>query len=88
MTKRQLEMEERAQRIALYIVTENATVRAAETHFGISKSTIHKDLVDRLPSIDGELAQKARAVLDANLADRHNRGGRATALLHSRNTHI
>lgn len=88
MSKHQVEIEQRAIRIGRYVVAECATVRAAARQFGVTKSTVHKDLAERLPDIDGELAHEARKVLDANLADRHNRGGRATAKLRSRNTHV
>ena len=72
-----------AQRIietAQYIVEHGATVREAATVFGISKSTVHKDVSERLRLIDGALATAVRAVLDVNKAERHIRGGRATYL--------
>lgn len=63
---------------AEFIIETNSTVRAAAAHFGISKSTVHKDVAERLQSIDKELFQKVRAVLAKNLSERHIRGGMAT----------
>lgn len=71
-------MEERAQELALYIVENKATVRAAAQKFGISKSTVHKDLSERLPAINRALYRQVKAVLDENKAERHIRGGIAT----------
>ncbi len=63
---------------AEYIVKTNSTVRAAAQHFGISKSTVHKDVTERLMTIDKDLHEEVRKVLDVNLAERHIRGGMAT----------
>ena len=71
-------IEERAVDIAHYIIEENATVRQAAKHFGVSKSTVHKDVADRLSAIQPTLATEARKVLDLNKAERHIRGGMAT----------
>ncbi|MCM1258319.1 MAG: sporulation transcriptional regulator SpoIIID [Roseburia sp.] len=71
-------IEERAMDIARYIVENNATVRQTAKKFGISKSTVHKDVTERLPQINPSLAQKARKVLDINKSERHIRGGLAT----------
>ncbi|MDE6905502.1 MAG: sporulation transcriptional regulator SpoIIID [Lachnospiraceae bacterium] len=71
-------IEERAMDIAKYIVENNATVRQTAKKFGISKSTVHKDVTERLPQINPSLAQKARKVLDVNKSERHIRGGLAT----------
>lgn len=71
-------IEERAVDIAHYIIEENATVRQAAKHFGVSKSTVHKDVADRLSAIHPALATQARKVLDMNKAERHIRGGMAT----------
>ncbi len=71
-------MEERAQQLALYIIEQNSTVRQAAKEFGISKSTVHKDLVERLPLFNRSLYLQAKAVLDQNKAQRHIRGGIAT----------
>ncbi|HEY8450212.1 MAG TPA: sporulation transcriptional regulator SpoIIID [Bacillota bacterium] len=64
--------------IGRYIVRTHATVREAAGVFGVSKSTVHKDVTERLPKIDPELAAKAKRVLDLNKAERHIRGGEAT----------
>jgi putative DeoR family transcriptional regulator (stage III sporulation protein D) len=71
-------MEDRARRLALYIIENRSTVRAAARKFGISKSTVHKDLSERLPQFDRSLYLQAKAVLEENKAQRHIRGGIAT----------
>ena len=71
-------IEERAVRLAEYIVEHKATVRAAAARFGISKSTVHKDIRERLPALNRPLYLQAKAVLDENKAERHIRGGIAT----------
>ena len=71
-------MEDRARRLALYIIENRATVRSAARKFGISKSTVHKDLAERLPQFDRSLYLQAKAVLEENKAQRHIRGGIAT----------
>lgn len=71
-------IEERAQRLALYIIENKATVRAAASKFGISKSTVHKDLSERLPSFNRPLFLQVKDVLEENKAERHIRGGLAT----------
>ena len=71
-------IEERAVTIANYIIENNATVRQTAKQFGISKSTVHKDVTERLLIINPALAVKARAVLDLNKSERHIRGGLAT----------
>ncbi len=71
-------IEERAMEIAKYIIENNATVRQTANQFGISKSTVHKDVTERLPQINPSLAQNARQVLDVNKSERHIRGGLAT----------
>lgn len=71
-------IEERALEIANYIVEQNATVRQAAKMFGVSKSTVHKDVTDRLVQINSDLAAKARRVLEVNKQERHIRGGMAT----------
>lgn len=71
-------IEERAVAIANYIIVYNATVRQAARKFGISKSTVHKDVAERLSHINPPLASRARVVLDINKAERHIRGGMAT----------
>ena len=71
-------MEDRAQKLAVYMIETGGTVRSAARQFGISKSTVHKDLQQRLPKCDPVLYRKVRAVLDVNKAQRHLRGGAAT----------
>lgn len=71
-------IEERACDLAVYIIENRATVRAAAQKFGISKSTVHKDLSERLPLYNRPLYLQVKAVLDENKAQRHIRGGIAT----------
>ena len=71
-------MEDRACELALYIIETGATVRAAARKFGISKSTVHKDLTIRLPQYNRMLYERSRQVLETNKAQRHIRGGLAT----------
>lgn len=71
-------IEKRACELALYIIETGATVRTAAQQFGISKSTVHKDLSQRLPRYNKHLYQQVRRVLDENKAQRHIRGGMAT----------
>ena len=71
-------IEERAISIANYIIESNATVRQTAKAFGVSKSTVHKDVTDRLMQIDPTLAKQARQVPDVNKSERHIRGGLAT----------
>ena len=71
-------IEERAMEIARYIIDNNTTVRQAAKHFGISKSTVHKDVTERLVQVNPSLAAEARKVIDVNKSERHIRGGLAT----------
>ena len=71
-------IEERAQKLALYIIEHKATVRTAAQKFGISKSTVHKDLSERLPTFNKPLYLQVKAILEENKAERHIRGGIAT----------
>lgn len=71
-------IEERAVEIASYIIENNATVRQTAKKFGISKSTVHKDVTERLLQINPSLAHEARKILDVNKQERHIRGGLAT----------
>ena len=71
-------IEERACELAVYMIETGATVRTAAKHFGISKSTVHKDLSQRLPKYNRALYTKVREILDENKAQRHIRGGMAT----------
>ena len=73
-------IEERAVAIANYIIDYNATVRQTARKFGISKSTVHKDVSERLIHINKALATEVRTILDENKAERHIRGGMATKL--------
>lgn len=71
-------IEERAIKIANYIIEQNATVRQTAREFGISKSTVHKDMTERLSELNPSLASEVRKVLDVNKSERHIRGGMAT----------
>ena len=71
-------IEERACGLAQYIIENNTTVRGAARKFGISKSTVHKDIQDRLPAFNRPLYLQVKQVLDENKAQRHIRGGLAT----------
>lgn len=71
-------IEKRACELAVYIIETGATVRSAAQHFGISKSTVHKDLSYRLKDYNRSLYLQARKVLDTNKQERHIRGGMAT----------
>ncbi len=68
----------RACDIAVYLIESGGTVRSAAKRFGVSKSTVHKDVTERLPRINTALYAAVRAVLDRNKAERHIRGGLAT----------
>ncbi|HBD86167.1 MAG TPA: sporulation transcriptional regulator SpoIIID [Clostridiales bacterium] len=72
------DIEERAIRLAEYITENRVTVRAAAKKFGISKSTVHKDITERLEGVNPELYSEVRGLLDLNKAERHIRGGIAT----------
>lgn len=72
------EIEVRVAEIAEYVAATGATVRAAAAKFGVSKSTVHKDLTERLKSVDMELYDRVAEILEQNLAQRHIRGGLAT----------
>ena len=71
-------IEERAIKTAEYIIETKATVRQTARKFGVSKSTVHKDCVERLREINPSLASEVRRVLDVNKSERHIRGGMAT----------
>jgi putative DeoR family transcriptional regulator (stage III sporulation protein D) len=64
--------------ISRYIVDTQATVRQAAAVFGVSKSTVHKDMTERLPKVSKEMARRVKRILDRNKAERHIRGGEAT----------
>ena len=71
-------IEERACRLALYIVENKSTVRAAAARFGVSKSTVHKDISERLQHYNRSLYSRVKSVLETNIAERHLRCGEAT----------
>ena len=73
-------IEERTCDIANYIIDKKATVRAAAKFFGVSKSTVHKDVTERLKKINPRLASEVRCILDENKSERHLRGGMATKM--------
>lgn len=73
-------IEERAVEIAKYIIETNTTVRETAKIFGVSKSTVHKDVTERLPKINPALAKEVKQVLDKNKSERHLRGGMATKM--------
>ena len=77
---RGISIEERAINLAHYIIDSKDTVRGAAAKFGISKSTVHKDVSERLLKINPALANEVRTILDENKAERHIRGGMATKL--------
>lgn len=73
-------IEERVLDVANYIIDSKATIRKTAKVFGVSKSTIHKDMTERLPKINPGIAQEAKTILDLNKSERHIRGGKATKL--------
>ena len=75
-----ISIEDRATNLAQYIIDSKDTVRGTAKKFGISKSTVHKDVTERLMKINPDLANKVREILDENKAERHIRGGMATKL--------
>ena len=79
-------IEERVRKCAEYIVATGCTVRVCSAHFSISKSTVHKDVTERLPYVDADLYEEVRKVLNFNLSERHIRGGIATQKKFSQKT--
>ena len=73
-------IEKRVLEICDYIIQTGATVRQAATQFGVSKSTVHKDLTERLPELNREQYERVKVVLENNKAERHLRGGEATRM--------
>jgi putative DeoR family transcriptional regulator, stage III sporulation protein D len=73
-------IEERVLEVANYIINSKATIRKTAKVFGVSKSTIHKDMTERLPKINPQVADEAKNILDVNKAERHIRGGKATKM--------
>lgn len=78
-----ISIEDRAIDLAHYIIDSKDTVRGAAKKFGISKSTVHKDVSERLEKINPSLAKQVRTILDENKAERHIRGGMATKMKYS-----
>ena len=81
---REVSIEEHAIKLAHYIIDSKDTVRGTAKNFGISKSTVHKDVSERLKKINPSLAMQVRIILDENKAERHIRGGMATKLKYSK----
>ena len=79
-------IEERAIVVAKYILEKNTTVRQTAKTFGVSKSTIHKDVTERLEEINPTLAKEVKMVLEKNKSERHIRGGMATQLKYEKET--
>lgn len=73
-------VEERAVELGEYIIKNKATVRSTAKKFGVSKSTVHKDVAQRLKTIDPQLYRKVKVILEFNKSQRHIRGGIATRL--------
>ena len=71
-------IEKRVMEISNYIIESGSTVRQTAGVFGVSKSTVHKDITERLPQINDLVAARLRQILDNNKAERHLRGGEAT----------
>ena len=71
-------IQRRVMEISNYIIESSATVRQTASVFGVSKSTVHKDMTERLPQINEMVASRVRDILDTNKAERHLRGGEAT----------
>jgi len=78
-------IEDRVLELADYLISNKSTVRNAAKKYGCSKSTVHKDLVERLPSINLSLTKQVKEILEFNKAERHIRGGEATKLRYSNN---
>ena len=78
-----ISIDERAIELAHYIIDSKDTVRGAAKRYGVSKSTVHKDVSERLLKINPELASEVREILNENKAERHIRGGMATKLKYS-----
>lgn len=81
---RSISIEDRAIELAHYIIDSKDTVRGTAAKYGVSKSTVHKDVSERLEKINPVLAHEVREILDENKAERHIRGGMATKLKYSK----
>ena len=79
-------IEERALELGSFIIENRTTVRAAAQSFGISKSTVHKDVTERLSKLDPSMAGQEKRILDENKAERHIRGGEATKQKYGRDS--
>lgn len=79
-------VEERAVELGEYIIQNKATVRKAAKKFGVSKSTVHKDVAQRLKYVDPQLYKEVKNVLEVNKAQRHIRGGMATRMKYKKST--
>lgn len=73
-------IEERALELGAFIIENRTTVRAAAQTFGISKSTVHKDVTERLKKLNPSMAKQVKRILEENKAERHIRGGEATRI--------
>ena len=78
-------IEERVLEVAQYIIDSKATIRKTSKVFGVSKSTIHKDMTERLPKINPAIAEKTHLILELNKSERHIRGGKATKMKYKAN---
>lgn len=76
-------IEQRVMEVAKYIIDSKATIRKTAKVFGVSKTTIHKDIIERLPKVNPIIAEEAQRVIGVNKIERHIRGGRATKLKYS-----
>jgi putative DeoR family transcriptional regulator (stage III sporulation protein D) len=83
-----LEIEERAKILATYIIENKSTVRQAAKKFNVSKSTVHKDISERLEKVNPSLAIEAKKILEINKMERHIRGGLATKLKYEKERKI
>ena len=83
------DLETRARELAVYLIERRTTIRDAAKHFSVSKSTVHKDLSERLREIDRSLYVQVKEILEQNKAERHLRGGEATRCkyLHAQHNH-
>lgn len=81
------DLEQRAKELARYLIERRTTIRDAARHFSISKSTVHKDLSERLPRIDPTLYAAVKQILERNKAERHIRGGDATRRKYQKRHH-
>lgn len=79
-------IEERVLDVAKYIIESKATIRKTAKMFGVSKSTVHKDITERLPKINPQIAKEAKEILDLNKSERHIRGGKATKMKYKTET--